>query len=62
MAPVVRIAGPGYFFAERQPGLVFSRICWHAAGHEETVVPFINGFYLANDIADQMNRRLTKHD
>lgn len=47
----------GYFFAERQPGFTFSSICWHAAGHEETVLQFVDGFYLASDMAYQMNLR-----
>jgi hypothetical protein len=61
MPPVVSIAGPGFFFAERHPGLSFSRVVWHAAGQEEAVLHFVNGYYTAASIADSMNRRITQH-
>lgn len=60
MPEVVSIAAPGFFFAERHPGLTFSRVIWHAAGHEQSVLQFVNGYYVASDLADSMNRRLAR--
>lgn len=60
MPDIVSIAPRGFFFAEQMPGLTFSRVVWHAAGHEVTTHQFINGYYIAQAIAATRNLRLSR--